>query len=43
MKKAFQEIMDLILELSEDERKTLIRLLRQMQASTVDKHWEDYL
>ena len=43
MKKTLQEIMGLILELSEDERKALIRLLRQMQAGYVDKHWEDYL
>ncbi len=41
MKKTLQEIMGLILELSEDERRA--RLLRQMQAGYVDKHWEDYL
>jgi len=36
-------IINLALQLDEAERKTLVRILRQMQASTIDKHWEDYL
>ena len=39
MKNALQEIVYLILQLSDKERKSLVRLLRQLE----DKHWEDYL
>ena len=45
MKNAFQEIMDLVLQLDERERRALVRLLRQLEASSdlADKHWENYM
>jgi hypothetical protein len=36
-------IVNLALQLSETERITLVRLLRQLESSSDDKHWENYL